>query len=197
MRTLLLLALFCFCPFASADVTEEDLFSGEVRSRETPATQGSIELGEEYTEYSKDSTTRGESGRSVVTHVLMYLPNRLLDLLDIARLRLRVGPGIAAGVRVTKPLQANIGSYATVYAGLPGPRGDASFRSPIGLEAYTGAALSVLSVESESFGPHYSPTEIGVGAQLLLVGVDAGVDPLEVVDFVLGLFFIDLRDDDL
>jgi len=32
---------------------------------------------------------------------------------------------------------------------------------------------------------------------VLIVGVDAGVEPLELLDLVTGLFFIDLRADDL
>ena len=34
--------------------------------------------------------------------ILCYLPNRIFDMLDIVRLRLRVGPGISIGARVTK-----------------------------------------------------------------------------------------------
>jgi len=38
--------------------------------------------------------------------IICYIPNRVFDILDIVRLRLRVGPGISVGVRATKPVSA-------------------------------------------------------------------------------------------
>ena len=35
------------------------------------------------------------------------------------------------------------------------------------------------------------------GVQVLIVGADAGVEPLELLDLVTGIFLIDLRADDL
>ena len=68
---------------------------------------------------------RAEAG--VFTNILFYIPNRVFDVLDIVRLRLRVGPGISVGVRATKPLTAFIGPHMTVWAGLPGPRGNPGY----------------------------------------------------------------------
>ena len=96
--------------------------------------------------------------------LLLYLPNRVLDILDVARLRARVGPGMAADVRVTKAGDLFLGTYASVDGGI---------------------------------GPDNGACEAGLGVQLLIVGVDAGVDPLELLDAVLGLLTIDLRGDDL
>lgn len=134
--------------------------------------------------------------RSVFGHVLFYIPNRLLDLIDIVRLRVRVGPGFGFSVRATKAVQLNISSYATVYAGLPGPRQRRTPRMPIGLETYSGLALSLLELDIKPFSPDYSPTEFGVGGQLMVVGVDAGIDPYEIIDFLAGLVFLDLQNDD-
>src|SRR5262245_60200219 len=55
---------------------------------------------------------------TVLEDIVFYLPNRILDLLDIFRVRARVGPGLAAQVRVTEPLSLHAGTYASVYAGL-------------------------------------------------------------------------------
>ncbi len=33
-----------------------------------------------------------------IKSIVLYIPNRVFDILDIIRLRLRVGPGISAGV---------------------------------------------------------------------------------------------------
>ncbi len=54
--------------------------------------------------------------------ILWYVPNRVLDLLDIFRLRIRVGPGLAANFRITDYGAFYIGNYNSVYVGLPGPR---------------------------------------------------------------------------
>lgn len=138
-----------------------------------------------------------DDSRGILTHLLLYIPNRVLDLLDIVRIRGRVGPGIGFGVRATKLAQANLASYACVYAGLPGPRMEAMPKLPVGLEVYTGLKFSIVEVDGELFGPDYSPTEFGLGGQFLLIGADVGIDPYEILDFAAGLFFIDLRDDDI
>lgn len=124
--------------------------------------------------------------------LLFYLPNRFLDIFDFVRLRARIGPGLAVGARVTKPISVLFGGYASVYAGLPGPRMAPKIKLPVGIDNYAGLSFSFLG-----FTPEYSPTEIGAGCQLFLVGADIGVDPIEIVDLALGFLFIDLRGDDL
>jgi hypothetical protein len=143
-------------------------------------------------------TVKTEEPKSVLHKVAMYIPNRILDVLDIARLRLRVGPGVAVEARATKVVSAFVGSYASVYAGLPGPRNRPTPKLPIGVESLSGiqASLADATVSGE-VGPDYGPTEVGVGVQALIVGFDVGIEPLEIVDLVTGLFFIDIRGDDL
>lgn len=128
--------------------------------------------------------------------LLFYLPNRVFDLMDLVRARVRIGPGIGASARATKPLSATAGFYASLFAGLPGPRGRARIPWPAGVENYAGADVSVFGAATEGFGPDYGPTEIGVGVQAVAVGVDVGLDPLEALDLLLGFVFIDIRDDD-
>lgn len=133
-----------------------------------------------------------------VHKVVMYIPNRLLDIFDIVRLRVRVGPGIAADVRATEVASAFAGSYATVYAGLPGPRNRPLPKLPIGVESRSGLQISLIDAALEDgVGPDYGPAEIGAGFQAVMAGIDVGVDPLEFLDLVAGFFFIDLRGDDL
>lgn len=55
-----------------------------------------------------------DEGHSILHKVALYIPNRVLDLLDIIRLRVRVGPGIAADARVTKLVAVDVGVYDTV-----------------------------------------------------------------------------------
>lgn len=130
--------------------------------------------------------------------VLMYVPNRVLDALDIVRARVRLGPGFAFGARATEYADVFVGTYASVYIGLPGPRGRRFPRLPVGLESKTGAELSLADVTVEAgLGPDYGTTEFGLGGQLGLIGFDVGIDPLEIVDLVVGVFTFDLLDDDL
>jgi len=137
-------------------------------------------------------------GHGVLHVVLLYLPNRVLDILDVARLRIRVGPGVAVDARATRAADLFFGTYASVYAGLPGPRNRPTVKLPFGLESRNGAAVSVVDATVDGgIGPGYGVAETGLGAQLLFVGVDAGVDPLELLDAVLGLLTLDLRGDDL
>ncbi len=128
--------------------------------------------------------------------ILFYLPNRMFDLLDLVRARVRVGPGVAVSGRVTKPVSVTAGFYASIFAGLPGPRGRAKIPWPVGIENYAGADISVFGVSTKGFGPNYGMAEIGVGVQAGLPGLDVGLDPLEALDLLLGFVFVDLQDDD-
>lgn len=140
---------------------------------------------------------REREGRNLGIELLLYIPNRVLDLFDMVRARLRVGPGLAAGVRATEPLSIYVGGYASVYAGLPGPRQRPWFPIPVGLETHTGVTASVADATLDAgIGPDYSPTEVGASLHLLIVGADVGVDPMEIVDFLAGFILMDPRGDD-
>jgi hypothetical protein len=135
---------------------------------------------------------------STLSTILLYVPNRIFDLLDIFRIRVRIGPGIGAGIRITEPLSIFAGSHAAIYAGLPGPRQTPEVPLPIGAEAVAGGRLSLLDgVYASDTSSRHSQTEIGIETQLLLVGIDIGIDPLEILDFLTGFFLIQIRDDDL
>jgi hypothetical protein len=128
----------------------------------------------------------------------MYIPNRIFDVLDVVRLRARVGPGVAFGIRATELADLNMGGYVSVFAGLPGPRGRSKVSLPIGIENFAGVEVSVVGGDSEEdkHGPHYGALEVGTGFQALIVGADVGVDVGEVADLALGILFIDLVGDD-
>jgi hypothetical protein len=136
-------------------------------------------------------------GPSLAMRVALYLPNRVLDLTDLVRARLRVGPGLAISARATRPASAFAGAYGALYAGLPGPRGRKLPRLPIGLESQAGAQVSYADLAPDfGVGPDYGSTEFGVGVQLFLLGADVGADPGELFDFVVGFFGFDPKEDD-
>ena len=134
---------------------------------------------------------------SVLHKVVFYIPNRAFDLMDIFRLRIKVGPGLAAGVRASELAQAYVGAQTSVYAGLPGPRCSATIPFPAGLESYNGVALGPVDATANMWlGPDYSPTEFGASIHPFLIGLDFGIDPYEILDFGAGIFNFDIRDDD-
>ncbi len=138
-----------------------------------------------------------DGGGGVLHSLLFYIPNRLLDVFDIVRARVRLGPGVAVGARVTELADVYIGTYASVYVGLPGPRGRRMPRLPVGFESKSGVEASVADVTAEGgIGPDYGEFECGLGLQLLIVGFDVGVEPFEILDLVAGLIFFDPRGDD-
>jgi hypothetical protein len=136
---------------------------------------------------------------SVIHKIVMYVPNRIFDVLDIARARVKVGPGFGAGVQLTKYGQVYLGSQVAVYAGLPGPRQHPTLPIPIGIETRSGVALSVVdaTISTDVAGPMYSSSEIGLNLHLAFIGVDVTLDPVEVLDAITGLVMVDIRDDSL
>jgi hypothetical protein len=135
------------------------------------------------------------SGKSFGHRVLFYIPNRIFDVFDLVRARVRVGPGLAVDARVTRYGDLYAGGYSTLFVGIHGPRTKPRIPWPIGFEARAGIkATSLADVATK--GPAYGYGEVGVGFQAAIVGVDVGADVVEVLDLVLGLFFIDLTGDD-
>lgn len=138
-----------------------------------------------------------DDDRSIPYRILIYIPNRVLDLFDIFRIRARVGPGIGIGVRATELLSAELTSYATLYAGLPGPRQEPTIRSPVGAEMYSSAGFSIFSIKTRDYGPHFSPSEFGIDVQLAIAGASIGIDPVEILDFLTGFVGVEVVEDDL
>ena len=137
------------------------------------------------------------TGHGVAHKILLYIPNRLLDIFDMARVRVRLGPGLAVDVRATEYADVFLGTYASVYVGLPGPRMRKMPHLPFGVETLSGVEVSVADLSAGlGLGPDYSRTEIGLGVQALIVGADVGVDPMEILDFLGGFFLWDPRHDD-
>jgi hypothetical protein len=180
------LALALLAPAARAD--EADVDAEETIQTTAPLEEAQAEEQEEDE----------KEGRGLGRRLLFYIPNRIFDVFDLVRLRVRVGPGLAVGVRATELADVNLGAYTTLYAGLPGPRGKPRIPLPVGIEVYAGAELSVLdaSTEESRFSPSYGPTEVGLGFQAAIVGLDLGIEPWDFVDLALGLVLLDPNGDD-
>lgn len=136
--------------------------------------------------------------KSVGHRLLLWLPNRVFDVLDLVRLRVRAGPGFTVGVRATELADINLGSHATIYAGLHGPRSRPQIPWPVGFETYAGVEVSVADLGSDEgrLAPQYGPLEVGLGFQLVILGIDLGIEPYDALDFVAGIFTLDPKGDD-
>ena len=123
--------------------------------------------------------------------VLLWVPNRVMDFIDIFRADVGVGPSFGGVLRVTKHGQVGYRSM-----------------SPLSVRVGTfGRHVPFLVENSNEFGigPGYISSddrkvcagEIGLGGDLFLFGAYGGVCIEEVFDFAAGLFFLDVLGDDL
>lgn len=136
--------------------------------------------------------------KSIAHRLILWIPNRVFDVLDLVRFRVRVGPGVSVDARVTEAADVSLGAHATLYVGLHGPRNDPQIPWPIGLETFAGAEVSVVgpSTEESRFGPQYGPLETGAGFQAGIIGIDIGVEPYDAFDLLAGIFLFDPKGDD-
>jgi hypothetical protein len=136
----------------------------------------------------------GGPGAVEVGHaVVMYLPNRVVDLFDVLRFGVNLGPGVGIQAKATDPVQVTWMTRASVGVGFQ------SFRHVPGYAATeTAAALGPAGAEAGlGLGWHQSPTDLRLEVHPAIAGAHVAVDPVEILDFVLGFFTVDIREDDL
>lgn len=137
-------------------------------------------------------TQRAENGGSPWwSHVLLWVPNRVLDLIDVFRVDAGVGPAVGAVVRVTEYGQLGYRQFAPFSLRVGGF--GRKFPAIIERSNEIGAGPAFL----QSPDREVCVGELGAGLDLFLVGAYGGVCVDELADFVAGLFFIDIKDDDL
>jgi len=139
-----------------------------------------------------DARDEGASAFDVGHAILMYLPNRFLDLFDMVRAGVNVGPGIGAQVKFTDAGQAEYMTRISAGAGFQ------SFRH---LPAYAGAETVVALGPADAGGTagsgwYQSRTDLRVEVHPAIAGAHVAVDPIEIADFIFGFFLLDMRSDD-
>jgi len=159
-----------------------------------------FELGQEYSDYnrtspgsSKTSSRVGQSKNesSFLRKALLYLPNRVLDIVDIFKLDLGAGVGYGGVIRPTKYLQAGYRELdpGMLRIGLMGRR------APVLIEERKEAGFG--RDYGRSSKRKVSPGEFGFGIDVGLVGAYGGLSLDSAADFILGFVGIDFEDDDL
>ncbi len=148
--------------------------------------------------------------------ILLYVPNRILDILDIFTVEGGLSYGVGAGVKATEYVSAG-GQFTLGEAVLGLNRRHLSSRATIDnyvelfpaearflieSRAYTGGAYGLLygntgikNPEDKIFQRARDFWSIGAHAQMFLLAANAEIHPVEIFDFFAGLIFFDpLRD---
>ena len=132
-----------------------------------------------------------EQEQSVAEKILYWFPNRIVDLYDVFRVDIGLGFSYGAVGRVSKYGQFGYRSMspASARVGLFGRK-----------------APYLMERSSEFGGPFFytpstqreiGPLEVGLGVDLAIAGAYAGIQVSELADFISGVFFYDLKKDDL
>lgn len=162
-------------------------------------------------------STWAPAERSIAAKALLYLPDRLLDLLDVVSLDLHFGPGLFSEVHVTRGLQAGGGARAVGKLGW-------HYKRQVGGCLEAEGSVAVLPVQARGFfgsiagssgfqstaeasaglqGPSQPLYQeyrdfwgIGGSSTFIFFGVGGEIHPLQFVDFLAGWIGEDfLRDD--
>ncbi|MBX7143067.1 MAG: hypothetical protein K1X79_01315 [Oligoflexia bacterium] len=123
--------------------------------------------------------------------VLLWIPNRVMDFVDIFRADVGVGPAMGGVVRVTRYGQVGYRQMTplSVRVGLFGRK------APVMLEHSSEFGLGPGFISSKDRS--VCKGEIGVGADAFVAGAYAGVCVDEIIDFLAGIFFLDVSGDDI
>lgn len=202
MRKLMMLSVFMAAAAFFSVSADENQLEAEPAAQELSA-DSSVSSGEESDSFGKK--------------LLMYIPNRLLDLLDIVSIELKSGAVIGAEARVTRAfgIGGEVGSYGSALKGYnrqygfavtEGAEGQFFFGSAMDLarplvwgdvERYwvqgTNFPLPSNRIYQEKARDYWA---LELGASCLL-GVKVSIHPVAIADFLTGLILIDIEDDDL
>ena len=146
----------------------------------------------------------------VWTKIACYPVNRLGDLLDIVSLQVGFGFGLHVNGHATRAMQVGFGGNAVSRFGFDGRQGGLCNESkgefsllPFTLESFrrTNAfgGFTDYSIPEDSatlYRLHRDYAGVGAEATAAIVNVGAEAHPLEVFDFVFGIFGMDLSGDD-
>jgi len=133
-----------------------------------------------------------EDESSTLGVILLYIPNRIFDLFDVARFGVNVGPGFGLDVRATKWLKAQFISDTSVGVGLQTLR-----HLPFCVRSQAKLGLAFISTPGMNIFDWYtSDFDLRVELYVLIVGAHVAVEFGEIVDFIGGIFTWDPMHDD-
>ncbi|HBM15240.1 MAG TPA: hypothetical protein DD381_02680 [Lentisphaeria bacterium] len=150
--------------------------------------------------------------------LLLYFPNRFVDMADMIDLSLGFGPTVKAKIWATRyvALGGGIGGSAKLIKGYNRQYGaglesgwNASFLmlsaenmemsdTTRGVQKYFNYYTGIPSLDNSVYNFWKGPQDMfSIGAQgAAFVEIDAEVHPFEIFDFLAGIFFLDPKGDD-
>lgn len=159
-------------------------------------------------------TSTAGGGRSLAGATAHYFLSRWYDLIDIVDFSIGAGPGFLVNVRLTKLAQIGGGWSDSRRIGFRGRSAGVwrEIRKEVGVSLLyyqkierekIAGWVETMRVEkmdldtSDVYADNNDRSFLGVGATVHVgVLVDVNARPMQAVDFVLGLFTIDVLDDD-
>lgn len=124
-------------------------------------------------------------------HVLLWVPNRFLDLIDVFRLDVGAGVSYGAVARISKYGQVGYRDMAPLSVRI----GNFGREVPFMIERSSELGIGPAYLDSKD--REVCPGEIGIGADIVLVGAYGGICAEELLDFLAGVFFLDVMGDDI
>ena len=153
------------------------------------------EAGKDVEEKVEEAKAEGEEEKegTLLGAVLLYIPNRIFDAVEIARAGVNVGIGLGVDMRITWLAQLALQTDTSVGLGFQGFR-----HLPVCARlAHSVAAVGPMKKPSvDMMSWPVNPYDVRVELFALLAGAHAAVDLEAVVDLVLGFFFLDPSGDD-
>jgi hypothetical protein len=138
----------------------------------------------------------------------LYIPNRVLDVFDVAAAGVQVGPGLNVRAQATRLVDVCFPTNScgpevglnTNWIVADDKKGSISLWDRYRLltsGCHGGDAIPFPIINFNVGRIKTAPDQIDLGAHLLLVGAHVGIRPVEIADLVTGLVFFDLNRDDL
>ncbi len=142
----------------------------------------------------KEEETEAEETKGLpLLGILFYIPNRFLDLFDVARAGVEVGPGFGVDGEATEALQAGVMARVSAGVGLQTLR-----HLPVKASGESYAALGPVAADPTAGLAWYrNKWDVRLEAHVAIFGAHAAINPAEIADFFLGFLTIDIMDDDL
>ncbi|MBW2282114.1 MAG: hypothetical protein JRG76_17275 [Deltaproteobacteria bacterium] len=162
---------------------------------------------------------RAQEDSPFLTRLLFYLPDRAFDLLDLVTFNVHIGFGAYANVHATRAAQLGGGLRSKFGVGLHDQRsiGIASEAEvgvaalAFGSQSFSGSSVGVpggVAAGGEAMLGAHRPSQslyqdyrdywaVGASATVLFVGAEFDFHPMQIFDFIGGVFLLDFARDDM
>ncbi len=144
-------------------------------------------------DFTLDQTSASSNERSTPwwAKILLWAPNRIIDFYDIFRADVGAGMSYGGVLRLSRHVQMGYRDIDPVSVRV----GAFGRRAPVLIEHSNEFGIGPAFVESDD--RRICDGEVGLGLDVFLVGAYGGICVEEVVDFVAGIFFLDVMGDDI